>query len=108
MKTDHGYSGIYCHFDGYIDTVGKRLNDFYNQPEQVKELIALGDLSSLGETLKKTVAFHRDRNEDLFIAHGKTVEDVEKQIDHSGYVYLFGGSWTVNNKPLSEMLEGIK
>jgi hypothetical protein len=106
-KTEDGYEGVYCHFDGHIDSVGKRLYDFYNHPEQVKELLALGDLSSLGETLKSTIAYHRDRNEDFALHQGKTVKEVEDQIGHNGYVYVYDGFWTVNGVPLSEKLAEI-
>lgn len=39
---------IYCHWDGYSDGVGKILLDHYRDRTKVEELIALGDISSLG------------------------------------------------------------
>ena len=43
--------GIYCHFDGYPDGVGKTLKRHYKSEAKVRELIALGDLSSLGKEI---------------------------------------------------------
>ena len=52
IKTPEGkYNQIYCHFDGYLSHVGKTLIDHYNTPERVNQLIALGNISSLGKHL---------------------------------------------------------
>jgi xylose isomerase len=48
---DKTVSVIYCHHDGYIDGVGKLLQENYNTREKMEELIALGDISSLGKLL---------------------------------------------------------
>lgn len=42
---------IYCHFDGYPEGVGQMLLDHWTTPEAVDELLALGDLSSLGSVI---------------------------------------------------------
>lgn len=66
MINDNGsVSYIYCHFDGYLSHVGKTLQKHYNTKAKVKKLMELGDISSLGETLTDTIAYHRDRGEDL-------------------------------------------
>jgi hypothetical protein len=38
---------VYCHWDGYIEHNGKILVDHYSDPATLKELIDLGDISSL-------------------------------------------------------------
>ena len=38
---------IYCHWDGYLDHNGRILQEHYADPFKVRELIDLGDLSSL-------------------------------------------------------------
>lgn len=38
---------IYCHWDGYLDHNGKILLNHYSDPFKVRELLDLGDLSSL-------------------------------------------------------------
>tara|TARA_R110000823_G_scaffold287824_1_gene406079 strand:+ start:210 stop:599 length:390 start_codon:yes stop_codon:yes gene_type:complete len=88
---DKTVSVIYCHNDGYIDGVGKLLQENYNTREKMEELIALGDISSLGETIEETVAYHRDRGEKLEEPmQYKTVEVYFE--DHNGeidYLYCF-------------------
>ena len=54
---------IYCHFDGYLDGVGYTLLDNYNTLEQVKELVAMGDASSVDETLDESTFYHSWRDE---------------------------------------------
>ena len=69
---------IYCHYDGYKSWVGRILQESYTDPEKIKQLIALGDISSLGPNLAPesgaehdilkpaqdtTFAYHRDRGE---------------------------------------------
>jgi hypothetical protein len=46
---DGTVTSIYCHFDGYIDGVGKILQENYNTREKMEQLIDLGDISSLGK-----------------------------------------------------------
>ena len=119
-KTDSGYAGIYCHSDGYIDGVGKTLLNHYLDAEKVNSLIALGDISYLSERVTPigkhdwnnpedgtTMAYMRDRGETgCKFKTGETVQDVEKKIDHNGYVYVFeDGNWTVNGDDLFEAYE---
>ena len=65
LLPDHSVIGIYCHFDGYPDGVGERLNEYYKNPLIVDQLLELGDISDLHENVTLTVAYHRDRGEDL-------------------------------------------
>ena len=113
---DGSVSAIYCHFDGYIDGAGKILQENYNTKEEMEQLIALGDISSLGKTIEETVAYHRDRGEDLQepMQH-KTVplyfEDQNSDIEYS-YCFTLGGQFLVQQirskqvALLEEALEG--
>ena len=38
---------VYCHWDGYLEHNGKILQEHYSDPAKLRELINLGDLSSL-------------------------------------------------------------
>ena len=38
---------VYCHWDGYLDYNGKMLFEHYSDPAKLRELIDLGDISSL-------------------------------------------------------------
>lgn len=54
---------IYCHYDGYPQGVGARLKNHYQTRESVEELIALGDISALFETVAKTASENSDKGE---------------------------------------------
>lgn len=49
---DKTVDAIYCHNDGYLENNGRLLNEYYQDPKRVKQLIALGDLSSLGQQIE--------------------------------------------------------
>ena len=51
---DNSVSQVYCHWDGYLDNNGMILQNYYMDPFKVRELIDLGDFSSLRETVAET------------------------------------------------------
>jgi len=77
MKVPSGYKAIYCHFDGYPDGVGRKLKEYYDTPEQVKRLIALGSIDSLHETISATLT-HREHNISWEQCKPKTFSTLEK------------------------------
>jgi len=103
MKTNTGYSGIYCHFDGYKSGVGAMLKSNYNTPQKIKQLIALGAILSLGKEIGKkqdfqnptnkdwTKAYHRDGNEKLRKLRAKKLSEVYiiARNNWSDYIYIF-------------------
>ena len=54
LNDDNSVDYIYVHFDGYPEHNGRILVENYNSEEKAKELIDLGDLSSLHSTLVET------------------------------------------------------
>jgi hypothetical protein len=48
---------VYCHWDGYVDHVGRVLHTHYQAGSKVDDLIALGDLSSLAPNIGVKHAF---------------------------------------------------
>ena len=42
---------VYCHWDGYLDHNGRILEEHYSDPFKLRELIDLGDLSSLAPNI---------------------------------------------------------
>lgn len=48
---DGSIEGIYCHWDGYLSWNGRILLNNYTTEEKVRELISMGDVSSLGEEI---------------------------------------------------------
>lgn len=109
-QADGTIKSIYCHWDGYPKGNGKTLIEHYTDRAKIESLIALGDLSSLGEqpdptgrvahTFEKpedgiTVAYHRDRGEDLNPARtDKSLQAfVDSDVEEFGYVYTQYGEW---------------
>lgn len=121
IKTEDGIKAIYCHWDGYVDHNGKLLNEFYNTTDKVNELIALGDLSSLGSQIGQQhdfdakygpepqldltgnwcLAYGRDRGETG--TEAQTFKDIGSWVEAEAerwceYFYLFDGQdWIVSN-----------
>jgi hypothetical protein len=101
-------TGIYCHWDGYTSHNGRILQDYYTTEAQVRELIALGDLSSLGETVgtkhdfnnaprSECNAYGRDRGEKnvdaaTFNSHADLIQQIGQEYD---YLFTPGAGWTV-------------
>jgi hypothetical protein len=82
---------IYCHFDGYLSGVGRTLKEYYTTQAKVEALIELGNISALEMTPESTVAYARDRGEDLNFKEFKTVPELFEHGFNSGeeYVYCF-------------------
>ena len=80
---------VYCHWDGYQKGVGATLLEHYTDKNKVAALISLGSLSSLGQTPVSTVAYHRDRGEDLAIKkhYGSILTFFQSDIEEWGYLF---------------------
>ena len=110
QNEDGTVTGIYTHWDGYLSHNGKILQNHYNTEAAVRELIALGDLSSLGETVGvkvdfddydahkgQCVAYGRDRGETsvdaaTFDSHAELIEQMGQEYD---YLFVPGEGWRV-------------
>ena len=57
LNEDGTVDYIYCHFDGYLQWNGRILNEHYDSEAAVRDLIALGDLSSLAPELGEKQEF---------------------------------------------------
>ena len=55
------YFSVYLHREGYAEYSGLLLQKYYATPEQVDQLIALGDMSSLGISVNDCLFYNRDR-----------------------------------------------
>lgn len=103
---------IYCHWDGYLDGVGATLLEHYTTDAAVRQLIDLGDLSSLGQfagepptghtfdqpAASYCVAYHRDRGEPLARTKARSYlsADTLRTAVGQDYNYLWNGKdWRV-------------
>ena len=97
---DGSARAIYVHHDAYVAGVGAILGGWYDTPEKVETLLALGDLSSLGTTLADTVAYYRDRSENIRMPRNYRDIDAYRRNGRrdygADYLYLYDGSkWFV-------------
>ena len=54
---DRSVEQVYCHWDGYLEHNGAILQEHYSDPFKLRELIDLGDVSSLKSTVGTKHAF---------------------------------------------------
>lgn len=104
QNEDGTVTGIYCHWDGYLSHNGRILQDHYTDEAKVRELIALGDLSSLGENIGtkhdfdnaprgECNAYGRDRGEKNVDAETRIGEGAFDQ--EFNYLFVPGKGWRV-------------
>jgi hypothetical protein len=101
LNSDGTVTCIYCHWDGYPSHNGVLLQEYWDTPFKVDQLLALGDLSSLGSEIGEQQDFNGSRNRDWCMAYGrdrnqsntgaKTVsrEDFFGDGDYIDYFYLY-------------------
>ena len=97
---DRGIQAIYCHNDGYLSNNGKLLDQHYQGIDNVNQLLAEGDISSLKDTISDTIFYARDRGEEN--KEAVTLKDETELLKHAfescdaEVVYMFAyGSWYV-------------
>ena len=109
QNKDNTVTGIYCHSDGYVSSVGRTLFENYTHEDRVRELIALGSLSILGTEIGSKHNFDVRDNRSWCKAYGRdrgesnqeadTWDSYQQLINESSqdYNYLFtpGQGWTV-------------
>ena len=110
-NADGSVQSVYCHWDGYPSNNGQILHDHYQDRAKVEQLISLGSISSLakevdapeGHTFKTpvdgvTVAYHRDRGEDIEINQSISPENFfAGDIEEYGYLFTKENVWVVKD-----------
>jgi predicted CxxxxCH...CXXCH cytochrome family protein len=110
---DGTVTSIYCHHDGYTSGVGKMLEKWYTTQAKVEALIELGNISSLDMTPMSTVAYARDRGEDLVQSKYNRVEALFDMGFNSGIEYIYcytkSGQWLVSDDgPVMELERALE
>jgi hypothetical protein len=119
MRSGAGFKVVYCHWDGYPTYVGKILKNNYKNKAKVKELISLGDISSLGPEIGEkqdfenpvegwTLFYGRDRGESgVGARRAGNLEKLVQMADRSNAQYLYiydNGKWAaldvIDEKPV--------
>jgi hypothetical protein len=77
---------VYCHWDGYLSNNGRILQEHYSNPFVLRDLIDLGDISSLKPTIGTQHAFSR----------------LETPMDDKAYDKLYGDMTTFYGRDRGE------
>jgi len=122
LNSDNTVNYIYCHWDGYVDHNGAILQEHYNTPEKVDTLLALGDLSSLGNKIGEKHDFDSKLNGDWCTAYGRdrgetgvSVKTTTRRLypkntnPYVDFVYLYteDGVWEVNSGDGWKLVEDL-
>lgn len=109
MNADGSIQTVYCHWDGYLEGVGKVLLENYNTREAVEKLISGGDISSLGTYVSDEkepfdrvldgpdyTVFYSFRGEDSPAKTFSSLEDYEANHQSEEFDYIFNDNmWSV-------------
>jgi hypothetical protein len=95
---------VYSHWDNYLASNGALLVQNYNTPEKVKQLLALGDISSLGSYVAEPgvnpsftrksdlgdyTVYYAYRGEEVRVNRWGSFDDYERNQQFEEYNYLF-------------------
>jgi len=111
QNSDGTITSIYCHWDGQPQHNGTLLQNFYNTPFKVDQLLSLGNLSYLGSEIGDMqdfdnptnrdwcLSYRRDRGEDNQNAVTTTRESFFKDNGWTDYYYIYNldGEWECYN-----------
>ena len=104
VEFDGSVTAIYCHWDGYLESVGQALVKYYNDIYKVLDLIEMGDASSIDATLDTCVFYKRDRNEKITDRDFPNVAEFIGEMSTLGceFFYLYDGfEWSWSNGGLN-------
>ena len=79
---------VYCHWDGYLDHNGAILAEHYSDPFKLRDLIDMGDMSSLGKVIGKKHPFGPAYNETDALKKAKVQKEVDEARD-AGYTTFY-------------------
>ena len=116
------FASAYCHWDGGLWYVGEVLNEHYNDTDTILDLVSLGAMSSLKETVEDTAndgsnvyanessPFEMKTEKDVFIPNCHEeflyVWDTEQEMWFVGTYYTSCPNWRHLNIALKEFQAG--
>jgi hypothetical protein len=102
---DDSILSVYCHYDGYPEFNGVKLQEYFNSYEKASELIDGGDISALwtnagwnNETLSEVgPLYYSTRGEDCPPRHDANIYDYLADGEEFAYVFR-NGEWVCYNR----------
>ena len=89
IQNDNGsVTGIYCHWDGYLENNGRILVESFNTEEKIRELLALGNLSCLTSEIGEKHDFNKS-NPAWCVAYGRDRGDKDQGAKTVGTIGLY-------------------
>jgi hypothetical protein len=80
---------VYCHWDGYLSNNGQILTEHYMDPFKVKELLELGDFSSLRDSVEDTKeGCYSERGEDCPARRYQHFDEYVTECQQEEYDYI--------------------
>ena len=108
---DGSVTATYCHYDGYLEYMGRMLTETYNTPKTARMVAECGYLSSLEYDFKRSLAEAVHKNESA-VPYESVEQFMKNGYDYAGaeYLYLFDGeTWffacKYSNTPKFEEVE---
>lgn len=100
LEHQDGYiESIYCHFDGYLSSVGLELYTNYNSLEKLEELLSNGDMSFLGKTIEDCSFYKHNGESDTNSQQHLCIQSWLLGKKYVDYLYLFkDNKWYVGNR----------
>jgi hypothetical protein len=109
LESDGKIESVYCHSDGYLSWNGRLLLENYTDINKIRELISLGDMSSLAEEIgskhgfdydqrpeKQCTFYDRDRGEtDVAAIKHNNIKEFYEYLSDSDQEYYY--LWDVVN-----------
>lgn len=107
IKTEEGYSTIYCHHDGMPSYMLPMLTENHNSEESAAKIVSLGDASFIEKAIEPTtdshtfdkpergvcVFYHRDRGEP-WDDTAPEINTKESLLNYFWYAYIWeNGCW---------------
>ena len=85
---DKSVLSVYCHWDGYPSFNGRVLNEFYNTPEKVANLINGGNISSLHTNVGWNQETLPETGPQYYTSRGESIDDNEPELNKNQGEYL--------------------
>lgn len=100
------FTSIYVHWDGYPDGVGATLLESYTDEDKIRKLIALGDMSSLQDTVEACAneAYAARGETGVEAQHSANLAQLSQLTQSCGGEYLYvykEGNWYVGEGGVS-------